>query len=394
MKKLIGIIDADLVGREKHRFPNLVCEKISMYWKEKGATVHLITDKFDISKYSKIYVSKVFTDTPVPDWLEKILSNKKVLYGGTGFYFDKAPNLPDDIEHHMPDYRLYDEWIATEIEKTEKEYAKREQKVPESFYVQFKEYQNYSIGFLTRGCFRKCQFCVNQKYDHVFKHSPLSEFYDPAYKKICLLDDNFLGSPDWKSMLKELIATGRPFKFKQGLDERLLTEEKCKLLFNSKYDGDFTFAFDKVSDYDLIESKLKMIRKYCKKKASIKFYVLVGFESVDERDIENAFKRVALLISYRCLPYIMRYMSETEAPWKTSEYRSLYVSLARWCNQPNLIKKMTFRDFCKANQALHKTEGTLCSSMQAMVDFESKFPEIARKYFDLRFGDKLKDGSK
>ena len=52
-------------------------------------------------------------------------------------------------------------------------------------------------------------------------------------------------------------------------------------------------------------------------------------------------------------------MSETEAPWKTSEYRSLYVSLARWCNQPNLIKKMTFRDFCKANQALHKTEGTL-----------------------------------
>ena len=85
MKKLIGIIDADLVGREKHRFPNLVCEKISMYWKEKGATVHLITDKFDISKYSKIYVSKVFTDTPVLIGWEKILSNKKVLYGEPDF---------------------------------------------------------------------------------------------------------------------------------------------------------------------------------------------------------------------------------------------------------------------------------------------------------------------
>jgi hypothetical protein len=29
----------------------------------------------------------------------------------------------------------------------------------------------------------KCQFCVNQKYDHVFLHSPLEEFYDPARKK-------------------------------------------------------------------------------------------------------------------------------------------------------------------------------------------------------------------
>ena len=27
----IGIIDADLLGRKKHRFPNLACEKISGY---------------------------------------------------------------------------------------------------------------------------------------------------------------------------------------------------------------------------------------------------------------------------------------------------------------------------------------------------------------------------
>lgn len=37
----ICIIDADLIGRKKHRFPNLVCEKISAYWKEKGAEVTL-----------------------------------------------------------------------------------------------------------------------------------------------------------------------------------------------------------------------------------------------------------------------------------------------------------------------------------------------------------------
>ena len=32
----IAIIDADLIGRSKHRFPNLACEKISGYHKELG----------------------------------------------------------------------------------------------------------------------------------------------------------------------------------------------------------------------------------------------------------------------------------------------------------------------------------------------------------------------
>ena len=40
----IGIIDADLIGRHKHRFPNLVCEKLSGYWKERGAEVALLMD--------------------------------------------------------------------------------------------------------------------------------------------------------------------------------------------------------------------------------------------------------------------------------------------------------------------------------------------------------------
>lgn len=80
---------------------------------------------------------------------------------------------------------------------------------------------------MTRGCFRKCNFCVNKKYNRVFKHSPLDEFYDSSRKKICLLDDNFFGCPNWKEMLLELQATGKRFKFKQGLDERLLTDENA-----------------------------------------------------------------------------------------------------------------------------------------------------------------------
>lgn len=377
----IGIIDADLLGRDKHRFPNLACEKISGYWKEQGAEVSLLPDYNHLDDYDHVYISKVFTDTVVPEWLKE---TEKIHIGGTGFHFDKAPNLPDEIEHHMPDYDLYNAWIESEVARARE--AKGDSFNEKSFRSQFKEYTDYSIGFLTRGCFRKCKFCVNQKYSHVFKHSPLTEFYDSRRPKICFLDDNFLGCSKWKELLEEVIAVGKPFKFKQGMDERILTDEKCDLLFNAKYDGDYTFAFDNIADYDLIHQQLKRIRRYTNS-TSIKFYVLVGFESVDEKDIENAFKRLELLMQYKCLPYIMRYQNKNHSPWKESEYRGMYVALARWGNQPNIFRKMSFRQFCEANQALHKTKGTLCSPMKALMAFEKKHSEIAQKYFDVRYDD-------
>lgn len=389
----IGIIDADLIGRKKHRFPNLVCEKLSAYWKEKGAEVELKLDYEDLDRFDCVYISKVFTDTWVPDWISagvnmdtaevNLPDNIKV--GGTGFFFAHAPNLDDEIEHHMPDYHLYDSWIENEVEKAREEADKSGKTFNKSnFMVQFKEYTDYSIGFMTRGCFRKCPFCVNQKYDHVFLHSPLDEFFDPTRKKICLLDDNVLGCPRWKDILSELIAKKKPFKFKQGMDERLLTEERCELLFKASYDGDYTFAFDNISDYDLIHRKLQLIRKYTKA-TNVKFYVLVGFESTDAQDIENMWKRVALLMEYQCLPYIMRYQNKNETPWKDSKYRGMYITMARWCNQPSFFKKKSFRQYCEANQERVKTEGTICSSMRALLDFEAEYPDLAAKYFDLRF---------
>ena len=356
----VAIIDADLIGRKKHRFPNLVCMKLSGYWKDKDAHVELKTDYEGLEFFDKVYISKVFTDTLIN---ESILDLENVEYGGTGFYFDKAPNLSEEIEHHMPDYHLYDDWVEQQIKNGSKR-------------SEFREYLDYSIGFTTRGCFRKCGFCVNQKYNHVFLHSPLDEFYDSSRKRICLLDDNVLGCPKWKDILTELINTGKPFKFKQGMDERLLTDEKCEMLFNAKYDGDYTFAFDKIQDYDLIHKKLEMIRRYTDK-TNIKFYVLVGYESVDVNDIENGFKRIDLLMKYHCLPYIMRFQNKNETPWKDSEMRGMYITLARWCNQPSFFKKKSFREFCYMNGN--------SAALRYATEFECKYPALAKQYFDTKW---------
>lgn len=415
----IALIDADLLGRKKHRFPNLVCEKLSAFWKSQGAMVELKLNYDNLSDFDHVFIAKVFTDTPVPKWLENIsftpeqislmkrvgipyagdeilisdwldktvvkkIGNTKIHVGGTGFFFDRAPNLPHAIEHQMPDYGLYNNWIMKETEKAREAAKRSEQEFDEKKYSkQFKEYTDYSIGFLTRGCFRHCGFCVNQKYNRVFMHSPLDEFYDANRRKICLLDDNFFGYRNWLSVFKQLASSGKYFKFKQGLDERLLTDEICSTLFSSRYDGDYTFAFDNVTDYKLIHDKLKMIRKHTLT-TSIKFYVLVGFESTDINDIENAFKRIALLMQYGCLPYIMRYQNKNITPWKKSKYRGVYIALARWCNQPGIFKKMSFRQFCERDQKYHKSS-RLCASMRAKALIEQDMPELAEKYFNLKF---------
>lgn len=215
----VAIIDADLLGRTKHRFPNLVCEKLSAYWKERGAEVELKLNYEELEKYDEVFISKVFTDTWVPDWiLEKVDMDagtadlpSNIHVGGTGFFFAHAPNLDDEIEHHMPDYHLYDEWINGEVERAKEEHERAGKHFNKSsFMVQFKEYTDYSIGFVTRGCFRKCPFCVNQKYERVFLHSPLEEFYASTRKKVCLLDDNVLGCPQWKDILVQRIFNKYP----------------------------------------------------------------------------------------------------------------------------------------------------------------------------------------
>lgn len=368
----IGIIDADLIGAKKHRFPNLASMKISSYNKNLGNDVKLITTwDEDFNQYDDIYLSKVFTATEVP---QNVIELPNIHYGGTGFFYDKAPPLKDEIEHCMPDYHLYDELISALVEE-EKERGKS------ISLSQFKFYTDYSIGFTTRGCFRKCPFCVNQKYDHVFKHSSLCEFYDPNRKKICLLDDNILGFKDWKAVFEELNSTGKKFQYRQGMDERLLTKEKCQVLFSSNYDGKFIFAFDNIADYDLIHKKLELIREYTNRQC--KFYVLVAFDRggrYDDdfwvQDIFDCMRRCELLFKYNCFPYIMRFEKYKESP-----YVSLYNAIASWSNQPAFVNKCSLFEYAE----LSLKRGRY-SMIKHLNDFIEKYPKF-EKYAHMKFGD-------
>lgn len=185
----VGILDADLLRKKPHRFPNLASMKISGYLKEQGHNVKLITKYIKDTSIDKIYCSKVFSETEIPDLRQYFDCDIK--YGGSGFYYDKAIPLPYEIEHHMPDYHLYDDFVKQQLNKGVSKVA-------------LKYYTDYSIGFTTRGCIRQCDFCINKNYTKVFLNSPIEEFLDPSRKKICLLDDNILAFSGWREVFKAL----------------------------------------------------------------------------------------------------------------------------------------------------------------------------------------------
>lgn len=404
----IGIIDADLLDNGT-RHPNLALLKISGYCKHYGHQVRLIHEYNEIIKenlvnshdFDLLVMSRVFKFTHVPDTINQMINQGYILYGGTGFFETNGPVLPKKVEHFKPDYTLYLDYIEWKTGGDEKKKKRN-----------WDDYLSYSIGFTTRGCIRHCEFCVNRLSNGVIKWSPVQEFLDESRPKIYLWDDNIMAAPAsvFKRVMDDLQATGKPFQFRQGMDIRLMTEEKAKLLCSVKYYGDYIFAFDHYRMDDPKEKKqveqtlhgLDIWTRYCKKET--KLYVLVAFDSQDEKDIEGAFYRIKTLMEYGCLPYIMRFED-----YHKSRFESLYTQLARWCNQPSFFKKMSFRQYCVRNEEYHQgiqyknkagiyndklifpkgftPRPNYCSCYRAMISFEQEFPEIAAKYFDLRFED-------
>ncbi len=404
----VGIIDADLLDHGT-RHPNLALLKVSAFCKEHGHHVRLISSYDELMEngkpiiidcdYDILVMSRVFKFTKIPNFISLMIKQHLIFYGGTGFFEVNGPNLPDEVEHHAPDYTLYNEYIEKVTGGDEKLKKRR-----------WDDYLSYSIGFTTRGCIRHCGFCVNRLLNRVVEWSPVSEFLDKSRKNIYLWDDNIMAAPPrvFAKVMEDLKSTGKPFQFRQGMDIRLMTEQKAKLLNEVKYHGDYIFAFDHYRMDDPNEKRqveqtikgLKIWRTHCRK--STKLYVLVAYDSQDETDIEGTFFRIKILMEHGCLPYIMRFEE-----YNNSRFKSMYTQLARWCNQPSFFKKMSFRQYCVRNEEYHQGIQNLtpkgkynkklkihkgyprkeyyCSCYQTMVDFEAEFPGIAKKYFDLRY---------
>jgi len=294
------LIDADST------IPNLVLMKLSAYYKSLGYEVVLV--KLNLPYYPQ-YKKKDFI---VPDGYDKIycsvifngnaqyIHGDNINFGGTGY--DLTIKLPDYIENLSPDYSIYPD-------------------------------NNISYGFITRGCSNHCSFCVvPQKEGKIHQVNTVQNIVQ--HKKVKFMDNNILALPSHKEILQELVDMKLRCQFNQGLDIKLIDEENSYLLSKMNYLGDYIFAFDNWSYLPIIKKKLKLLN--WRRRFTFKFFVFCH----PSMELSNIVNRINYLKDNECLPYVMRHISCWDSP-----YKLFYTDLASWCNQPNLIRKMTFEEF-------------------------------------------------
>lgn len=286
----IGLVDVD-----GHRFPNLALMKISSWHKGDGDKVEWAGS---LEHYDKVYMAKVFTFTN--DDLQAY-QTEKFIKGGTGY--DLASKLPEDIERCYPDYELYG------IKDT-------------------------AYGYLTRGCPRQCSFCIvgQKEGTNSYKVADLPQFWSEQ-RYIKLLDPNIIACPDWENLLGQLADSGAWVDFTQGIDIRLMTDEKAAAINKVKYSM-LHFAWDNPAEMGTLE-KLKEYRSVWKgSQRNRSVYVLTNFNSTHEEDLY----RVYALRELGYDPYIMIY-DKIHAP-KETRY------LQRWVNNKRIFRTIKyFKDY-------------------------------------------------
>lgn len=312
----VGLIDVD-----GHNYPNLPLMKLSAWHKARGDSVEwyepLFSGHLDI-----VYMSKVFSFTP--DY-EYFIDADKIIKGGTGYaitlaegreVYDKSKdlNLPPEIEHIYPDYSLY-------TEKT----------------------SDTAYGFLSRGCPRGCDFChvAPKEGKCSIKVADLAEFWR-GQKHIELLDPNILACSEWRDLLEQLIESKAGVNFNQGLDIRVMTEEKAETLSRIKTEA-IHFAWDRYEDKELIQPKFKMFRQISKiRQKDLQVYVLCGDR--ERKILPEDLERIYWLRSNGYAPYVMLY-NKNELP-KDHEL----IKLQRWVNNRFIFWTVdNFDNYLKAN---------------------------------------------
>ncbi|MCK5604863.1 cobalamin-binding domain-containing protein, partial [Candidatus Pacearchaeota archaeon] len=157
------------------------------------------------------------------------------------------------------------------------------------------------LGYATRGCVNKCSFCAvrtlepRPEYKCQYHSSVLNlvQSVDKVYgqkRDLLLLDNNILASPDFKRIIHEILDSGfekgaklnrklRRLDFNQGIDARLLTVTKMKLLAQTAI-SPLRLAFDNSRMRKSYEKAVRLACKYGLIRQST--YVLFNFNDTPE----------------------------------------------------------------------------------------------------------------
>ena len=305
----------------KNKYPPLGLMKISAYHKLKGDEVIFFkgcSKKHKEQQWDRIYITTLFsfyfkkTIKTIKYYKNSVKEIKNLFVGGilattmyneliqeTGIIpfkglLDRPGLLGNDdiiVDEITPDYSMLDE-------------------------IEYKYPSNSAyFSYMTRGCYNHCPFCavpdLEPKYkDYISIKDQIEEIKDKYGEKrnLLLMDNNVLASKQFNKIIDEIIELGfykdakysyqknnrkrsvmRYIDFNQGIDARLLTEEKMKRLAEINI-RPLRIAFDDIKLKNLYVEKVRLANKYGIKHLSN--YILYNFDDTPE----NLYERLKINI--------------------------------------------------------------------------------------------------
>lgn len=213
--------------------------------------------------------------------------------------------------------------------------------LPPEIDAMFPDYSIYpdcdhAIGFLTRGCIRKCPWCiVPKKEGQIRPYQSWREIKRPDSRDIVFMDNNVLACPWGLLEIEDMIGEDVRVDFNQGLDARLITDDVAEMLSKLKWIRQIRMSADTDAMLNVVLTAIDRLGKYGVKPYRVFVYVLV-------QDVESAERRVIALREVGADPFAQPYRDFTTNAEPPKELRDF----ARWVNHKAIFKSVrTFAEY-------------------------------------------------
>lgn len=266
------------------KIPNLALMKLGSFYKRQGyqTLVSKIPQPIPADLY---FASTIFNSEKSRNAVERLkkLYGDRIRIGGTGI--DLKTGLADEMERCFPDYNLY-------------------------------AHTRYALGFLTRGCDKRCAFCVVPRKEGRLQpyYSTFDDFVPKNQQNVMLLDNNLLSAPNVSDLLEEMIKRELKVNFSQTLDIQYLTEETYpKLRKVNSVNSRFTrkmiyFSCNTVKQAEWFQSKSNELKGFGKQQVTA--VIMFGFNTRLSQD----FTILQMMKKLGIIPFVQEYQPISDVP--------------------------------------------------------------------------------
>lgn len=307
------------------KLPNLALMLLSAWHKSQGDTVtfshDLIPEYGEPWRYDRVYASAIFEKSEDSIRFLKEFYRDQLVLGGTGLPEDEQTEMGDFVPTQFTalDYSLYPDFTA-------------------------------SIGFSQRGCRLACSFCVVPKKEgRPYSVSGIKDIWrgEGYPRHIHLLDNDFFGNPEWKSVVREVIDGKFKICINQGINVRVINDEAAEALAAmGPWDDQFRYrrvytAWDNLGQENAFFRGIDRLEKYGINSKKIMSYMLVGY--ADEETIDDLLYRYERMKERGIMVYPMVHNRWQDDPDRGNYYKECK-EFQRWVIR-NLDKFCTFDNY-------------------------------------------------